>query len=150
MVGARKCLCTLMQVLNGVDQINCRLRRRSTPSLSTPSWTAGHFSHHREDTIHGIRTTGRTEWAEDRASDGVCHTSVRTGFEPLEPMLSLVNWSITPVFLQRDGHKGLPGGSRPASPSYPVANNKEALYQAGERNICPGMASPTVIRALTY
>lgn len=98
MVGARKCLCALMQVLNGVDQINCRLRRRSTPSLSTPSWTAGHFSHHREDTIHGIRTTGRTEWAGDRASDGVCHTSARTGFEPLEPMLSLVNWSITPVF----------------------------------------------------
>lgn len=50
---------------------------------------------------------------------------------------------------QRDGHKGLPGGSRPASPSYPVANSKEALYQAGERNICPGMALPTVIRALT-
>lgn len=40
MVGARKCLCTLMQVLNGVDQINCRLCRRSIPSLSTPSWTA--------------------------------------------------------------------------------------------------------------
>lgn len=52
---------------------------------------------YREGIIHGIRTTDRTDWAEDMAFGGVCHTSARTGFEPLEPILSWVN-SVASVY----------------------------------------------------